>query len=139
MTVPVPLPDTRDPVVAPHWAAAREGRLSMQQCASCGYVRWPAAISCPDCLAEGGGWVTLSGRGTIWSLAIYEQPLHRAFEGECPYAVGLIELEEGPVMYARLTDQPDVLACGVPVTARFVELAPGTTVVRFGLEADPVD
>jgi uncharacterized OB-fold protein len=126
-------------VVAPHWAAAREARLSMQQCASCGYVRWPAAVSCPDCLAEGGTWTILSGRGTIWSFAVYEQPLHPAFEEDCPYAVGLVELEEGPVMYARLTGTPDSLACGMPVAACFFELSPGTYVVRFRLEAHPVD
>jgi len=38
-------------------------------------------------------------------------------------------------MYARLADAPDILACGLPVEACFFELAPGTSVVRFRLEA----
>lgn len=105
----------------------------MQQCSHCGYIRWPPVVSCPDCLAEGGTWITVSGRGTIWSFAVYLEPLHPAFEGHCPYAVGLIELEEGPVVYACLVDPPASLACGVPVEACFFELAPGTSVVRFRL------
>ena len=72
----LPLPDMSDPLVAPHWQAAARGEMAMQRCADCGHVRWPAARSCPECLADGGEWMVLSGRGTIWSFATYETPLH---------------------------------------------------------------
>ena len=93
----------------------------MQQCSHCGYIRWPPVVSRPDCLAEGGTWMTVSGRGTIWSFAVYLEPLHPAFEGHCPYAVGLIELEEGPVVYAAPggpTGQPGLRRAGRSVLLR---------------------
>lgn len=127
------LPDISDPLTAPHWAAALEGRLAMQRCDACGYVRWPAARTCPECLTDGGSWATLSGHGTIWSYAVYPEPLHPAFAGQTPYAVGLVRLDEGPMIYGRLEDDPAIFACDQKVVATFAELAPGVTVPRFRL------
>lgn len=135
MTSAIPLPDMSDPLTEPHWAAAREGRLAMQRCAACRYVRWPAAHACPECLMEGGAWTTLSGAGTIWSYVVYEQALHPAFEGQTPYAVGLIRLDEGPMIHGRLESRPDALACGDRVRVVFAELAPGVSVPRFRVES----
>ena len=135
MTLPAALlPITNDPISAPHWAAAHEGRLAMQRCDTCSYVRWPAARVCPECLADGGTWATLSGRGTIWSYAVYVEPLHPAFAGQTPYAVGLIQLDEGPMLYGRLENDPATLACDQRVVATFIELAPGVNIPRFRLE-----
>ena len=40
-----PLPDLAHPLYGPHWAAAADERLAMQQCEACGYVRWPPSRS----------------------------------------------------------------------------------------------
>lgn len=130
----LPLPDIHDPIMAPHWAAAADQRLAMQRCRACAYIRWPAARLCPECLADGGDWTTLSGKGRIWSYAVYDRPLHPAFEGQTPYAVALVALDEGPMIYGRLTDAPDRLGCDRVVRAVFAELAPGVWVPRFELE-----
>ena len=135
----IPLPDLADPVSAPHWAAAQEERLAMQRCAVCGFVRWPAARACPECLADGGRWVTLSGGGTIWSFAVYREALHSAFEGECPYAVALVRLDEGPMIHGRIAGDPTGLACGQRVSVVFAELAPGVKVPRFRTGAPHAD
>ncbi|MDG2004037.1 MAG: OB-fold domain-containing protein [Novosphingobium sp.] len=132
----IPLPNISDPLTAPHWEAAREGRMAMQTCSQCDYVRWPAAIACPECLNEGGVWTPLSGRGTIWSLAVYEQALHPAFEKWCPYSVALVRLEEGPMIYARMLDPPSVLACEQAVEAVFEEITEEFTVVTFRVVSD---
>ncbi len=130
----IPLPNPNDPLTAPHWQAAREGRIAMQQCPSCGYVRWPAARSCPECLALGGDWTNLSGRGQIWSFAVYEKPLDPAFADLVPYAVALIRLDEGPMIYARMLDPPDRLACDGRVSAVHEHLPEGVSLARFKLE-----
>lgn len=132
----IPLPDTSDPLTAPHWQAARDGRLAMQKCGQCGYVRWPAAIFCPECLAGGGQWTLLSGRGKVWSLAVYEQALHPALESWCPYAVALVRLEEGPMIYARMLDPPGALTCEQPVEAVFDDISVGFSVVTFRMTGD---
>lgn len=132
-----PLPDLDDPLTAPHWAAARAGRLAMQRCAACGYLRWPAARACPECLADGGEWTTLSGAGAIWSYAVYPVALHPAFEGQCPYAVALVRLDEGPMIHGRIEGDPAGLACDQRVTAIFPEVAPGVRIPRF--RPEPAD
>ena len=129
----LPLPDMSDPLVAPHWQAAARGEMAMQRCADCGHVRWPAARSCPECLADGGDWMVLSGRGTIWSFATYETPLHPEFAALCPYAVALVRLAEGPMIAGRLLDPPEALACGLPVMAVFEILAEDIGIARFRL------
>jgi uncharacterized OB-fold protein len=126
-----PLPTMDDPLTAPHWAAAAQGRLAMQRCGDCGYVRWPAARACPECLSETGDWVRLSGRGQIWSFAVYPHALHPAFEGECPYAVALVRLDEGPMIYGRIEGDCDALHCEQRVAAVFPEVAPGVCIPRF--------
>ena len=88
---------------------------------------------------EGGEWMPLSGRGELWSYAVYHRALHPAFEGATPYAVGLIRLEEGPMLHGRLQDPPSVLACGMRVEAVFVELAPDVNVPQFRLIRDDND
>ena len=130
----IPLPNPHDPLTAPHWQAAREGRIAMQRCPSCGYVRWPAANSCPECLAVGGEWTVLSGRGSIWSFAVYEKPLDPAFAGLCPYAVALVRLDEGPLIYARMLDPPDRLKCEARVMAVHEHVTDTVSLARFKLE-----
>ncbi len=135
----IPLPNPHDPLTAPHWQAAREGRIAMQRCAACGYVRWPAARSCPECLQPGGEWTALSGRGQIWSFAVYEKPLDPAFAELCPYAVALIRLDEGPMIYARILDPPDRLRCDARVRAVHEDVSEDVSLARFTLEPEDAD
>lgn len=129
----IPLPDPGDPLSGPHWRAGAEGRLAMQRCDACSHVRWPAANSCPECLTHGSTWTTLSGRGTIWSFAVYETALHPAFAQLCPYAVALIRLDEGPMVHGRILDPPDKLACGQAVLAEFETVAENVGIARYRL------
>lgn len=107
-----PLPDVDDPLTAPFWAATREGVLLVQRCNSCHYLRWPPDPLCTECQTVGGEWVEVRPSGTLWSYAVYHRAMHRAFSDEIPYAVGLVELDDGPRMYGRLagawdTARPD--------------------------------
>lgn len=47
-----------------------------------------------------------SGRGTVWSFTIVPDGGHapEGFEYLAPYAVAIVELKEGPLMTAMLTD-----------------------------------
>jgi uncharacterized OB-fold protein len=40
-------------------------------------------------------WKAASGRGKVFSWTVTHAPLHPAFAGQVPYAVLLVELEEG--------------------------------------------
>lgn len=98
-----PLPDLDDPLTAPHFKAANDGRLVVQRCARCGYLRWPPTRACPECLDRRADWFDVEPVGTLWSVAIYCRALDPAFAGDVPYGIGLIQLRAGPRMYGRLS------------------------------------
>lgn len=136
--LPTLLPDISDPVVAPFWAGTQQSRLMMQQCTKCRVIRWPPAPICPECLTPGGEWGELSGRGTVWSYAVYHRGFHADFAGRVPYVVLLVGLAEGPHMISSLPEGVPAsdIAIGAPVRARYTQIAPGISVVQFGPSSD---
>jgi uncharacterized OB-fold protein len=126
-----PLPDVTDPLTAPFWAALRQRRLQFQACTSCAYLRWPAARRCPECLSLEFEWKPVSGQGTVWSYAVYEQAFHPAFADDVPYLVGAIEIAEGPFVFATIVDPPDDLRIGHRVSVVFDDVTPEVTLARF--------
>ena len=127
-----PTPDADSPLVGHFWRAVRDGRLEFQRCAACGYLRWPPAPLCPECLAGGGEWTAVDGRGSVWSFGIYEHVYHEAFRGEVPYNVALVELDAGPRLITNLVGLPnEALRIGMRVLPVFEALGPDVTLVRF--------
>jgi uncharacterized protein len=131
MKVPRPLPDTQDPRTAPLWAGMREHRVRMQRCEECGYVRWPAAPRCPECLLVGGSWTDIRPAGTVWSHATYHRAFHPAFSDEVPYAVVAVNLDDGPFLIARWNGREPQPTIGARVRARFEEVAEDVTLLAF--------
>jgi len=133
--LPARPPRRRSSVSAPFWEAARERRLRLQRCDACGYVRWPPAADCPECLAEGGTWTDLAPHGTVWSYCVYEHCYDEAFRDAPPYVVALVELDEGPVMMTNLVGADvGVDPIGTRVAVRFTEFAGGLVLPLFAPE-----
>lgn len=131
-----PLPDLDRPTVAPFWRAAREGRLEFQRCGACGYLRWPPAPLCPECLTPGGEWTEVEGRGEIWSFGIYDHVYHPAFRADAPYNVALVQLDAGPRLITNIVGVPnEELRIGMRVRAVFEAVSPEATLVRFRPDA----
>lgn len=84
------------------WAGAAAGRLELQRCADCGYVRWPVAGVCPECLGRGVDWVPVEGRGTVWSVVVYHRSYSQDGVPAVPYNVALVELDCGARLLTRL-------------------------------------
>jgi uncharacterized protein len=62
----------------------------------------------------------MSGRGQVFSFAIFHRAYHPAWEGKVPYTVALIELDEGPVMLSNVVGvDPANVAVGLPVAVAF--------------------
>ena len=126
-----PLPQW-GPDMAPFFEAARERRLVVQRCASCGTLRFPARAICARCLSREASWVPVAGRGSIFSYAVMHQAIHPGFAAEVPYAVVVVELEEGPRLLSNLADCPlaDV-RIGLPVEVVFEDVTPDVTLPKF--------
>jgi hypothetical protein len=61
---------TTDVWTEPYWQAAKEERLVAPRCASCGAFRFPPTPFCPECRSQEIDWVTLSGRGSVFSYSV---------------------------------------------------------------------
>lgn len=129
---PAPPVPAVTPAMAPFWEAAKRHELVVQRCVECGSLRFPAREVCSRCLSRRAEWQRVSGRGTIFSLAIMHQANHPAFAAQVPYAVVVVELAEGARMLSNVVDCPvgDV-RIGMPVEVTFEDVSPEVTMPKF--------
>ena len=112
---PLP-PDTA--LSRPYWEAARQGKLMVQQCASCGRLRHYPTLLCPSCHSHEVGWVQLSGQGRVHSWTVTHHAFHPAFRDELPMVLVTVDLDEGVRALGRWRGHHE-LKLGDTVQARF--------------------
>ncbi|MBL7063333.1 MAG: Zn-ribbon domain-containing OB-fold protein [Anaerolineae bacterium] len=90
-------------------------RLVGEICEKCGARIFPPRDVCPECERLAQTPFVFSGRGEVYSYStVYHPP--RGFEEFAPYTVALVQLEEGPMVTAQLTDvDTDHVRVGMPV------------------------
>ncbi|HXD90122.1 MAG TPA: Zn-ribbon domain-containing OB-fold protein [Candidatus Binataceae bacterium] len=129
--VPAITPDMRE-----FFDGARAGRLMVQKCDSCGKLRFPAHDLCSKCNSTDSRWVPVSGRGEVFSFSIMHQLYHPGFAKEVPYAVVMVELEEGCKFVSNLLGvKPHDIKCGMPVEVTFEKLSDEVSMPKFRLRA----
>ncbi len=117
------------PVVAPinevMFAAAAEGRLSVQRCVRCGAHRYPPAEGCYRCGGLDWAWSDLPGTGTVYS---YTWIPDRGRDGRL-YNVAVVDVDgtEGDPVRV-LANVVDAWCQGEIVVGQRVEMIP----VPFG-------
>jgi hypothetical protein len=126
-----PLPQIT-PEMAPFWEAARRHELAVQRCRGCGTRRFPARDICSQCLSREAVWTPVSGRGSVFSFAVMHQVYHPGFAAEVPYAVVVIDLEEGGRILSNLVGCPVAdITIGTPVEVVFDDVTPEVTLPKF--------
>jgi uncharacterized OB-fold protein len=114
--VPRPTPET-----APYWEGAALGELRIQLCRSCNEHYFYPRPACPRCGSLDTVWVVASGRARLHTYVI----THRAaggFEADTPYAIAVVELDEGPRMMTNIVgvDQtPEALQLDMALRVTF--------------------
>jgi len=117
--VPKPIPRVTEEL-EPFFAAARRHELVVQRCDDCGALRFPARELCAGCLSRCASWVPVSGRGRVLSFYVMHQVYHPAFAAEVPYAVVVVELDEGPRLTTNLVGcRPAEIQVDMPVEVAF--------------------
>jgi uncharacterized protein len=122
----------RDADGEPFWRGLDAGTLLLPACPSCGAFRWPPGPCCPSCGTAGTEWSQSRGRGRVYSWVVVHVPFVDALAGQVPYAVGLIELEEGVRLVSTIEGcDLDAIEAGMPVDARVEVSAAGTGALTF--------
>jgi uncharacterized OB-fold protein len=107
------------PAVSPHAQEfldrARAGQLVLPHCTGCGWVEPPGAEVCSRCLSEELQWRPASGLGRVHSYVVFQRTFHPAFHA--PYAVCVVELDEGPRIVGGTDASTTDLAIGLRVSA----------------------
>jgi uncharacterized OB-fold protein len=108
---------------APFWESCRRGQLCLQRCVACAAWRYPPAPVCPRCAATEACWTPISGKGRVHSFVVYHRAFHPAYAEEVPYAVALVELDEGVRLLLRVVEcPPETLAIEMRGEIRFLPL-----------------
>jgi len=126
---PIPVPSQ---LSEPFWEACKLHELRLQKCKQCGNFRFPPAVLCPECLSDETEWSRVSGRGKVFSFVVYRRLYNAAFEGDLPYTVAIVELEEGARMLSNIVGiSPEDVRCDMPVKVDFEDIAPDATLPKF--------
>lgn len=96
--LPRPTPETEH-----FWAGTKAGELRLQRCQACAHVYFPPRPFCPACACRDVSVFAASGNATLHSYVINQRP---APGFEAPYAIAVVELEEGPRMMTNIVDCP---------------------------------
>ncbi len=102
--------------ISRHWRLQQQRYgLVGEICPHCEEKIFPPRDVCPNCAQEAKTPYVFSGKGEVFSYTtVYDPP--EGYEGNAPYTVALIKLEEGPLVTAQLTDVDNgKVEIGVPV------------------------
>jgi hypothetical protein len=78
-------------------------RLEANKCESCDTTYFPPRLVCPQCKKRDLLPAKLAEKGKILTYTIIRVPPHQ-FADQAPYAVGVIELEDGVKITAQIVD-----------------------------------
>lgn len=130
-----PLPETRN-AGAKFWTAAAEGVLLVPHCNACARAFWHPRPRCPNCGSDQVDWIRGSGRGAVHTFTVVRQSGDPYFKTRVPYAVAMIELDEGPRMMSNVVDCPlDALKIGMRVEVLFEPAGEGMAIPMFKPQA----
>jgi uncharacterized OB-fold protein len=104
----------------PYWDAAKEGRLLLRRCGSCGKAHAYPRPFCPYCWSEDVPWEQASGRASLYTYSTVFFNDLPPFNERLPYIAAVVDLEEGPRMMTGLVETEGVdLRLGMALEAVF--------------------
>jgi uncharacterized protein len=118
----------RDSKSAEFFDAAARNELVIKRCDRCGQALPPEAAVCTTCGQTELTWTAAAGTGTLVTWTVVHRAPNAAFADLVPYTVGVVELAEGPWLYARIAGEPSV---GQALSAEFVHAETGESYPIF--------
>ena len=124
--LPTPTPESQH-----YWDGAKQGELRIQRCVSCKEAYFPPRPFCPECGSRDVVVEKASGKGRLYSYIIN----HLGAQGmKPPFAVAVVELEEGPRIMTNILEceqTPEALVLDMPLEATFEKVTDEITLPQF--------
>jgi len=113
-----------------------QGQLKASQCVDCQKIFLPVRAICPECGKSNLEWIDLTGKGKLAAYtSVYIGPSFMNEQGygrNNPYLTGIIELEEGVMISARLLgldpENPSEIKIGTPLEFSALEIGEGDNI-----------
>lgn len=103
-----------------YWEGTAQGELRLRQCKACGAKFRFSHGWCPECGSDDLGYVVSAGKGVVTNFSVIHVPPYEAYASEVPYALALVDLEEGVRMMANIVEcDPLTVAVGMQVTVTY--------------------
>jgi len=109
------------------------GKIMGSKCRKCGALALPPRPICVSCFGSQMEWVQFKGNGKLaafTSIVVAPPPMAKeGFGRNNPYIVGVVELQEGVKIVARITGvdakKPEQIKVGTPLGAEFIQKGEG--------------
>ena len=111
---PQPTPETKH-----FWDGTRAGELRLQRCNACQKAYFPPRPFCPHCAAREVASSARAAEGRLYSYVIHHRPVPGFTP---PYAIAVVELDEGPRMMTNIVEcpqTPEALVLDMPLEVAF--------------------
>jgi uncharacterized OB-fold protein len=90
------------PLSRPYWQGLHDGRLVLQRCLTCGgWQHYPRRI-CRACWGTELEFTPVPGDGALVAAALSHRTPKPELRDRLPMSLGLVRLDEGPVLLARI-------------------------------------
>lgn len=117
----------------PFWDATREQRYLIQWCTRDNTpIFYPREV-CPHCLqSDALEWRDASGKGTVYAVSVQYRPANPTMASRVPYAVALVELDEGPRVMTNVINVPaEDVRVGQAVQLTWEPMSDGRNLPQF--------
>src|SRR5262249_17504012 len=107
------------------------GELPLQGWGACQKTYFPPRPFCPACASRDVGVFRASGKGRLYSYVIHHRPVPGFTP---PYAIAVVELDEGPRMMTNIVEcpqTPEALGLDMPVEVAFEKMDDEITLPLF--------
>jgi len=116
-----------------------EEKLMGSKCQKCGALFAPPRPICTKCYGTEMEWVEMKGKGKLAAFTcITVGPpfmIEEGYDRKHPYVSGVVELEEGAKVDARIEEvdgsKPETIKIGAPLTVKFLHRGEGENLRTF--------
>ena len=110
-----------------------EEKLMGTRCKGCGTQYVPPRSICVDCYGSDMEWIEMNGRGRLAAFTCINIPppfmIAQGYNRKNPYCTGVVELEEGARVDARIEGvdcgKPEDINVGMPLKVKYLHREEG--------------